>query len=353
MAWCVFVRRVKANSYKTGDANMNQILVIGGGLAGCSAALELANNGFDVVLLEKSDCIGGKVRYYGCKATSRCNNCGLCLVGDLWDQVENHQKIRIITGAQLNDLLGSKGSYRAVIRSGDRVEILPGIASIIVSIGFKEFSALSSGSLEYEAAGGVISGYSLEKLISARNKAGLLPEPVSRVAFIQCFGSRDIQEKAIYCSRVCCGYSTRAARVLKQYYPNVKITFFYMDQQWVEEGNYFDALKSEGIEFIRCRPVKIKPGKPGKVVYEKPGTDGIAEEEFDLIVLSEGIHPAQDSEKIAELCMLSVDEHGFLKYTKAGKLTGIYLAGCASGPKRIEEARAEALTAARQLMADL
>lgn len=332
---------------------MNHVLVVGGGLAGCSAALEIADSGLDVTLLEKTDRIGGKVRSYGCKATDRCNNCGLCLAGDLWERVEKHNRIQILTGVSLKDVIGSRGDFRVIIGSREGTSVIAGINSIIVSTGFDEFSHLSSGSLEYQAGNGIVSGSTLEKYISARSKKGIFSEPPASVAFIQCFGSRDITEKALYCSRVCCGYSTRAARVLRNCYPEMKIVFFYMDLQRVEDGNYFEALADENIEFIRCRPVRIIPGKTSGIVYEQPGTKGIVEREFDLVVLSEGIHPCRDTDRIAELFMLGIDKNGFLKYVKDGDDTGIYLAGCASGPKRIEEAHTEALTVARRLLANI
>jgi len=329
---------------------MSQALIIGGGLAGCTAALEIADGGFNVTLLEKTGRIGGKVRNYGCKATSRCNNCGLCLAGDLWDRIEHHEKIRILTEVDLKDVMGSKGDFKVVIRNKDGAGTLSGITAIVVSIGFDEFSSISSGSLEYNPEKGIISGYDMEKLIARRGKTGIFSEPPMSVAFVQCYGSRDVQEKTPYCSRVCCGYSTRAARVLRQYCPETKIVFFYMDLQRVEEGNYFETLVNDNIEFVRCRPVKIISGKIARIAYEQPGVSGIIEREFDLIVLSEGIHPSCDTDRIAELFMLGIDKNGFLKYVKDGDNTGIYLIGCASGPKKIEEVRSEALTTAREII---
>ncbi len=332
---------------------MSHILIIGGGVAGCTAAMELANSGVQVTLLESSERIGGKVRAYGCKATDRCNNCGVCLAAGLWDKVEQHPGISIMTGSTLKDVMGAKGNFRVLVDGQVGRSTLAGFESIIVTTGFDTFSSVSSGSVEHPVQAGIISGYRLEELLAGRDKAGILPEAPSSIAFIQCHGSRDIHEKAPYCSRVCCGYSTRAAKVLRQYYPSADITFFYMDLQRVEAGSYFDTLQKDNIEFVRCRPVKIIPGKPAKVAFEKPGAGGVTERAFDLIVLSEGIHPAADNDRLAELCMLGIDENGFLKPVKDGKTAGIYLAGCASGPKRIEEVRAEALTTARQLLAEI
>ena len=328
----------------------HHILVIGGGLAGCTAALELANGGIKVTILEKSGKIGGKVRNYGCKATDRCNNCGLCLVGDIWNKVERHEGISIITDARLTDVQGSKGNFSVTWKNGRNVRVLDGIGDIIVSTGFEEASAISSGSLELTAENSIISGRQMEELFSKRTDNGVFTESPKSIAFIQCFGSRDVHEKAAYCSRVCCGYSTRMARVLRKIYPEVEIVFYYMDLQRVEAGEYFNCLNNEGIEFIRCRPVKIKPGKPNRLQYEQPGTGSVTEKEFDIIILSEGIHPAKDTELLAELCMLKVNENGFLKYVKTGELMGIYLAGCVSGPGKIEEVHSESLVVARGIL---
>ncbi len=328
----------------------HRTLIIGGGLAGCTAALELANNGCEVTILEKSDRIGGKVRQYGCKAAGRCNNCGLCLAGDLWNQVENHGKITIIIGSRLIDVLGSKGDFSVIYKSGKGVLSLDRIQDIIVAAGFEEFSTVSSSSLEFNTEDGIISGHQMEGLFSRRTNDGIFTGSPGSIAFIQCLGSRDVREKAAYCSRVCCGYSTRMARVLKYYYPEAEIVFFYMDLQWVEAGEYLDRLENEGIKFIRCRPVKIKAGKPNRIQFEQPGTAAVVEKDFDIIVLTEGIHPAENAERLAELCMLKVDKSGFLKNVKGGEHTGIYLAGCISGPKRIEEVYSESLAVARVIL---
>lgn len=329
---------------------MIHILIIGGGLAGCTAALELADNGIKVTLVEKSSDIGGKVRKYGCKASVRCNNCGLCIVTDLWDKVSCNKRIKVCTSTQLIDLTGNKGNYKAVMSGRNGFETVDNINYIIVSIGFNNFSSKSYGNIEIEGNENIISGIQMEKLLAYRDKTGILPDKPENIAFIQCFGSRDIHEKAVYCSRVCCAYSTRTARVLKQYYPEVKITFFYMDLQKVEQGDYFNGLVREGIEFVRCRPVKLKGGKKCGVLFEQPGIDGITERSFNYIVLSEGVHPPEDSERLAEICMFGINEYGFLKYVSDPEKSGIYVTGCASGPKSIEETHSDAVTVAGRII---
>jgi heterodisulfide reductase subunit A len=328
---------------------MGPVLVIGAGLAGCAAALELADNHREVVIVEKSATIGGAVRSYGCLATDRCQQCGLCLVGDLWERVGQHERIRILTHYQVKDILGTKGDYTAVLSGPKGREMLGGIAALIVAVGFEAADAKLTGSFEWGDFQRIITGRQLEQLCLGRNKEGLFKEAPQSVAFIQCYGSRDLKQKAAYCSRVCCKYSTKAAQVLRAYYPKLRIVFFYMDLQQVETGEYFESLAELGIEFIRCRPVRFLAGSPGTIVYEKPGVAGVLAEQFDYIVLSEGIHPPGDAARIAEICQLGLDDAGFFKYVAAGATTGIYLAGCAKGPKRIEETYADAIQTAREL----
>jgi heterodisulfide reductase subunit A len=328
---------------------MNPVLVIGGGLAGCAAALELAEHNRDVVLVEKSEAIGGAVRSYGCMATDRCQQCGLCLVGDLWERVERQGRIKIFTNCQVKDVLGINGDYTVVLTRGQGRETLGGITAIIVAIGFDRGDAKLSGSFEWGDFQRIITGRQLEQLYLDRTKEGVFTNPPQSVAFVQCYGSRDLKQKALYCSRVCCKYSTKAAKVLRSYYPEMRIVFFYMDLQQVEAGEYFESLTQLGIEFIRCRPVRFQTNSPGTIVYEKPGVPGMNAEQFDYIILSEGIHPPGDAARIAEICKLGVDGPGFLKQVAGGATTGIYIAGCAKGPKKIEETYADALLIAREI----
>jgi heterodisulfide reductase subunit A2 len=326
------------------------VVIIGGGLAGCAAAKELASSGMEVVILEKSSVLGGKVVKYGCKASDVCNNCGLCITSGLFDSVKENGHINISYNSELVDISGRKGCFNIIYKTPEGVFSMSDVDAVIVAAGFEEFSRLSSGCIESAPDNRIISGMQLENIFSQRGLDSVGIGDLNNIAFIQCFGSRDIKEKATYCSRVCCGYSTRAAKVFKYCYPKVNITFFYMDLQRVRGNDYFEVLNKEGIRFVRSRPVKIEHGKLPLIIYEEPGKSGLVREEFDLVVLSEGIHPSADTERLAEICGLGINKNGFLKYVEAPDITGIYLAGCVSGPLRIEETYTQAVNAARELM---
>ena len=322
---------------------MLTVLVIGGGLAGCATALEVAERGRTVVIVEKTDALGGKVRRYGCKASPQCRQCGVCHAGGLWEQTERHLRIRIAFETRVGDILGQSGNFSVLLRSKAGMERIDGVSDIVTAIGFEDPDRVPGPGLELKGHPKVFGGYALEQLLAERTAGQIFDAPPESIAFIQCYGSRDLQEKAGYCSRVCCGYATRAARVLRQVYPKAAIVFFYMDLQAVESGPYQQRLMEEGIEFILSRPVSIETGTPHRIRYEQRGHDMLTERAFDAIILSEGIHPAADGDRIAELCGLQQDQYGFLGKLRGVSPEGIHPAGCCSGPKTIKEVCLDAM----------
>ena len=340
---------------------MSKVLVAGGGLAGVAAANELAAYGRRAVIIEKTGALGGKVRGYGCKATKLCSNCGVCLTKSLWDSVENNDLIEIRTDTELLDLSGSKGRYTVAVRKKGEVEYIDDISDVIVATGFKGHDIGEyDGFVEISGAAGgggggkgsVIFGSDIEKVFKYRGEKGPFETEPKSVAFIQCYGSRDKKESAMYCSRVCCAYSSRAAKVIKEFYPDCAVTFFYMEMQQVKKSGYFDELKEFGISFIKCRPVKVEAGDPAVVYYDGPETGKREEMQFDLVVLSDGIRPQDDAGRVAEICGLGQDENGFLDYVKGigdADETGIYIAGCAGGPAKIDEVYSQSGAIARRI----
>ena len=330
-----------------------KVLILGAGLAGCTVANELALNKVSVCLVDTAGRIGGKVRGYGCKATALCNKCGLCLAAGLWEKVESSPFIDIILTARLVDLLREDGKYRAFLKAGDfsanKNILVEGLEKLVVASGFDQ---ADTGFVEYVDSPAIISGSDLEALIRERKSSGIFKKPPASVAFIQCYGSRDRHEHSMYCSRVCCSYATRAAKLIKHFYPACRIVFFYMEMQMVEPGDYYQSMIDAGIEFIKCRPVKVKAGElegSPLISYEEPASGKRISESFDLLVLSNGIRPGFQAERIADICGLAQDSAGFLRYVNADK-PEVLLAGCASGPKKIEETYNEALALAKSLL---
>lgn len=338
---------------------MSTVLIVGGGLAGAAVAKELAASGKRALIVEASDSLGGKVRDYGCKATDKCSNCGVCLVNGLWEGIEKNPLVDVRLNTKLIDLTGGKERYTAAFRQGGVVSYISGISDVVVATGFKRMSFESGGgSVEVSGAGkdangSITMGSDIERIMKDRSGTDLFEREPRNVAFIQCFGSRDRKENAMYCSRVCCAYSSRAAKLIKQYYPDCGVTFFYMEMQQVRSGDYFEELKQLGVNFIKCRPIKVAAGDPATVTFDNPETGAREKLEFDKVVLSDGIRPSDDAARIAEICGLGQTADGFLKYVSGpedAKRTGIYIAGCVGGPAKIEETYAEGISVARSIL---
>jgi len=329
---------------------MAQVLVVGAGVAGCTVAYTLAEHGVDVTLVEKTGLIGGKVRKYGCKSTDRCQNCGVCLTNGLWDKVEVVKGVRgtvLLTSCQGCQGDGSPDKYEAIV-------ICTGFKNQPQPTGFSSHLQISNHK-------GLMTGTQLEELLLSRTGTSLfdnspdINQKPNSIAFIQCVGSRDLNESGLYCSRVCCSYSTRAAKVIRSYYPECKIVFFYMELQNVESGNYYGELRELGIEFIECRPLKVTGGEPITVEYDDGQEGGIKSKEFDIVVLSDGIQANDDNDRLAEIYGLDVDKNGFLQTVGSCALDSaagpkVYVAGCARAPMKIDEAYADALTVAGKVL---
>lgn len=330
---------------------MTHVLVVGAGLAGCTVAQELAENGVRVTMIEASGEIGGKVRSYGCKATDKCNNCGVCLTAGLWDKVEENNNITIRFGEKLIDLTRENGCYEATVKGLDGIDTIEDIDRVVVSTGFEQATLETfNGFVELDGNKGIMTGSQIEAQLQERTETGMFETPPNSVAFIQCYGSRDHREHTMYCSKVCCSYATRAAKVIKHFYPECRVVFYYMEMQMVSQGDWFQSLQDLGIEFMKCRPTQVRGGEPASVTYDNPVTGKRETENFDLVVLSDGIRPCTSSRQMAELCGFGQDDAGFLHTIDGAGEQGILLSGCAKGPKKIEDTYAESIAIAKGIL---
>lgn len=324
---------------------MKNVLIIGGGLAGCTVAKELSAAGVSSCIVEKNPGIGGKVRGYGCKADSKCNHCGLCAVGTLWKDIESDPKVKKLCNASVIDVSEADGAFHTLIQTtSGRIE--ERFTDVVVATGFEDSGQTTGSGYDTPAFPRVCTGNTLEKLMKERGADSLFPEVPKSAAFIMCYGSRNLKERASYCSRVCCAYSTRAAKVIKQYYPDTEVVLFYMDLQAVNPGNYAEELTRKGIRLERCRPADISfDGDLPVVAYED--AEGKKKKQFDYLFLNTGIHPdIPKNTAQADILGLKVGADGFLTCVKPPEKTGVYLAGCASAPMNIAETIASARNAA-------
>lgn len=167
--------------------------------------------------------------------------------------------------------------------------------------------------------------------------------PAGRIAFVQCVGSRDVREGHPWCSKICCGSSLRMARLIQSRREDARITFFYIDvQTFGKDFPCFYHDVRENIEMIRAIPGDIMETDTDEleVVYFDPQANRSKESRFDLVVLSVGLLPPADNQRMAPMLGWTLDESGFLPFHGSDRHpapAGVFSAGAALGPMTIAE----------------
>ncbi|MCK9364207.1 MAG: NAD(P)-binding protein [Syntrophales bacterium] len=235
------------------------------------------------------------------------------------------------------------------------------VGAVIASPGFEIFDARLRGEYGYGIYKNVVSSIQFERILSAsgpffghvqRISDGKEPR---KIAFIQCVGSRDTSCNNSWCSSVCCMYATKEAIIGKEHANGLDATIFYMDIR--AHGKDFDrfvnrAKEEYGIRYIRSLPSVIKELQQTNnllITYVKP--DGtLVEEEFDMVVLSVGLTPPKEANKLSASLGIELEKHGFCKTTMENPVQtsrpGVFVCGAFGGPKDIPETVMEASAAA-------
>lgn len=330
------------------NLNDKQVLIVGGGVAGVSAAMDLARLGIHVELIEKADELGGHVRQFTCKATHKCVKCGACIIEEKIRDTLSHPNINVYTGVRLNNIQRTERFSATLVDKNGSDNALEADAVIIAS-GFNAFNP-ENKPYGYRLFDNVITNLELERMLRQerflrRPSDNQVPE---KIAFIQCVGSRDAKLNHLWCSKVCCASALRMAGVIKTKQPEVGIGFFYMDVQ--NFGKDFPAFYSRvqnDIHMIRAIPGDVyKAGDDRLIVnYFSPGAPKATEAIFDMIILSVGITPGQDNKGLADMLNVGLDDSGFFRDSAESNeddSPAIFFAGTTKGPMSIADSIADA-----------
>jgi heterodisulfide reductase subunit A len=332
-------------------------LVIGGGLAGMTAALALAGQGFDAYLIEKELELGGNLRHVHYLLDGENPQAEL---KRLKEQVQNNERIRLFTGTTVHAMEGSIGHFRTKLSvQGAPLEIRHGV--VIVATGAAEYQPKE---YLYGQHPGVMTQRQLEARLAsdAAFLATQAKQPQKTVVMIQCVGSRD--EERPYCSRICCSEAIKNTLKIKALSPQTHVYILYRDvRTYGFKERYYTQARQQGVAFVRydagCKPAVRANGR-GLEVSVLDHTLGM---EFtiaaDLVVLSAATVAQPGNKALAQLLKVPLNEDGFFleAHRKLRPIDfatdGIFLCGAAHSPMSPGEAIGQAAGAATHAAAIL
>lgn len=335
---------------------VQRVLIVGGGIAGLTAALRLAEHGHGVTLVEREHVLGGNANTVCCKAIDgRCQLCGACLLADALEAARTHPALEVLTDTRLTGLSRANGSFSTSLSApgGDRTASAD---AVLLASGFDHIPAGAKGPYGYGTLPAVTTGAEVERRLKTEGQAAYDDERLRRVAFIQCVGSRDEHVGRGYCSQVCCRYALRLARVFKARRPETEVTLFKMDIQHAgrDSAAAWRAAPGEGIRIVAGLPAVVRraPEDPlqAEFLYDDILAARLGRETFDMVVLSTGMQPRQDAGSLAALADLNLDRFGFFATREDGVSTrapGVFVAGACGAPRSIAESAAHAQIAAQ------
>jgi heterodisulfide reductase subunit A len=316
-------------------------LVIGGGMAGMTAALDLANQGFDAYLVEREERLGGNlhnVHYLlGGKQPRE-------YLAKTIAEVTNHPRIHLNLNSRVAEVGGFYGNFESKITcNSDETSVKHGV--VIVATGAQERKPTE---YLYGEDHNVVTQNELEARLANGSSAA---KDLNSVVMIQCVGSREPERP--WCSRICCSHAVKNSIKIKELNPDTEVYVLYRDIRTygLREKYYSDARRT-GVRFLRYdvdrKPVVANDGGRLQVVVHDAMLDCEVNIGADLVVLSTGIVPRDDAEELAKMLKVSQTQERFfleahMKLRPVDFATeGVYMCGLAHWPKSVDEAISQA-----------
>ncbi len=329
--------------YLTSMNVTKKALIIGGGLSGMTAALSLAEAGFDVELVEREAQLGGNLKFL--HSTLDGSNPQEHL-RQLVEKVKNHSRIKINLASEVVSVSGHVGHFKSgIIEQVSGVECqVSGMREIEHGVVIVATGGVESKPVEYLYGQDdrVVTQRELEEKIAVSRQLSA----VSSVVMIQCVGSRD--EERPYCSRICCTQAVKNALKLKEINPETEVYILYRDiRTYGFREEYYYKAREAGVVFIRYDVDKKPEVRKGKDLLEVEVLDPILGTNVvlpaSLVALAPAIVSCPGNEQLAPLLKVTLNQDRFfleahMKLRPVDFATeGMFLCGLAHSPKDISE----------------
>jgi len=325
-------------------------LVIGGGISGITSSLCLANQGFQVYLVEKEPELGGMLRkLYKLYPTDE--EASKILEASI-NAVMSHRGIHTLTSTNIKNVEGYIGNFEiTALTKGEENKFKVG--TIIIATGAEEFKPV--GLFGYDQYDRVLTQVDLEKVLQSGKSAVDKFFKPQRVAMIQCVGAREEKPPRAYCSRICCMVAVKNAGVIKEWYPDSEVYIIYQDMQTYGKDyeEHHKKAREEGIKFINYTPetppeITQLPDNKLRVTVYHALLGEKRELDCDLVVLSTPLVQQESAKELSKILKVPLGQDEFfleahVKLRPVDFATdGIYVCGTAHGPKDIGESVSQA-----------
>ncbi len=331
------------------------VIIIGGGAAGCEAAYRLAEAGITVELIEKECETGGNLNNWYQLFPDRKQ------AEELRQQLKQHLQhpsIHLYTNSEpVKTTRSTTGKFTVELNHG---ALLEGDA-LLVATGFRTFDAHRKEEYGYGIYENVITSVDLENLFANHNITTTTGATPQRIGLIQCVGSRDEKICNYHCSKVCCITAVKQAIELREMLPEAEIFCFYMDMRMFGPGYeelYREAQEKYRIKFVRGRLSEASENQ-SKQLYVKCEDTLVGKPlrmTLDLMVLMVGMEPSDGGRYLARELGLNLAPNGFLQvkdphYIPNGtNVEGVFVAGCSTAPMNLIDTLTDARSAAIEII---
>jgi len=342
-------------------------LVIGGGIAGLSAALEIADAGKKVFLVEKSTELGGNLAQVD--LTFPYMYSGQQLLAPIIKRVRNHPNISIFLNSKLDEVYGYVGNFETTLNTNNGHDLQLKFGNIVVATGLKPFNPEVIPEYNYGKLGDVITSHDFELMLlngKILTKAGHVPK---NIAIIHCVGSRNPSYHP-YCSRTCCMTALKYSNQIRSALPDTNIYQLYADMRAMGKGceEFYASTSRKGVMFLmfdqkrdlpRIRKSDTHDSSSMIIEMNELLSDETVEVPADLVILMVNMEAHDDSATVAHAVGVSKCGNDFYieKHPKldpvATTTDGVYIAGSCQSPKDIPDSISQSRAAAARILATI